>query len=280
MNTIAKISYSDAIQYFRKNKDYQQLITDSYLDENTEAAAKRFSESAEFAEVLKILPPVAPRIVLDIGAGNGIASYAFAKSGAKEVIALEPDEGNVTGSDVIRKLTVGLSVRVVQAYAESSDLPDSSADIVYGRQVLHHIKDIKKAFEEISRMLKPGGKFIFAREPVVDDEEGRKSFLESHPMHMLVQNENAYTQEEYIAPAINAGLKVEKVFQHWDTVINGYPSVRSELELVNYPGKLLALKFGFAGQIMGGIPLLRHLVKKRLSRKVPGRLITFFGIKS
>ena len=40
-------------------------------------------------------------------------------------------------------------------------LPDGSVDIVISRSVVEHLKDPASAYAEVSRILKPGGKFIF-----------------------------------------------------------------------------------------------------------------------
>ncbi|MBO0841427.1 MAG: class I SAM-dependent methyltransferase, partial [Sciscionella sp.] len=42
---------------------------------------------------------------------------------------------------------------------------DASFDLVVGHAVLDHIPDLDQAFAEIMRVLKPGGRFVFAGEP-------------------------------------------------------------------------------------------------------------------
>lgn len=280
MFSVDKMSYGEAIKHLRNDKNSRQIIIDSYLDENVLEAAKRFAASVEFSETLKIIGPLKELVVLDLGAGNGIASYAFALNGAKEVIAFEPDDCPVTGVAVINDLVKGMSVKTVKGYAEAIPLADDSVDIVYGRQVLHHLPDLNKSFSEIARILKRGGHFIFVREPVVDSAAELKTFLEKHIMHNLACNESAYSQDAYIAPAVKAGLRVDSIIQHWDTVINAYPSVTSNKELEKYPAYLLKKKLGFFGVILSFVPFVLYCVKKRIKRKVPGRLIAFYGTKN
>ena len=42
---------------------------------------------------------------------------------------------------------------------------DATFDLVVGHAVLHHIPDVELALREVLRVLKPGGRFVFAGEP-------------------------------------------------------------------------------------------------------------------
>ena len=60
---------------------------------------------------------------------------------------------------------LGLDVDGRVADAERIPYEDNSFDLVVGHAVLHHIPDLDAAFKEILRVLKPGGRFVFAGEP-------------------------------------------------------------------------------------------------------------------
>ncbi|HEV2782108.1 MAG TPA: methyltransferase domain-containing protein [Actinophytocola sp.] len=60
---------------------------------------------------------------------------------------------------------LGLDVDGRVADAERIPYDDDTFDLVVGHAVLHHIPDLPAAFREILRVLKPGGRFVFAGEP-------------------------------------------------------------------------------------------------------------------
>jgi ubiquinone/menaquinone biosynthesis C-methylase UbiE len=60
---------------------------------------------------------------------------------------------------------LGLDVTGRVADAERIPYEDNTFDLVVGHAVLHHIPDLPAAFGEVLRVLKPGGRFVFAGEP-------------------------------------------------------------------------------------------------------------------
>ena len=60
---------------------------------------------------------------------------------------------------------LGLDVDGRVADAERIPYDDDTFDLVVGHAVLHHIPDVPAALREVLRVLKPGGRFVFAGEP-------------------------------------------------------------------------------------------------------------------
>lgn len=274
------LSLDETIRLLRANPPYPGFVEDAYFDQDVSLAAERFSSSHEFAEVLHLLcGQVTGSRVLDLGAGTGIASYAFVRHGAARVFSLEPDPSEIVGWGAIDRLRPGLSIEIVPAYGEDIPLDSGSIDILYARQVLHHTRDLPRVLQECARVLRPGGLFLACREHVIDDEQQLAAFLRAHPVHQRAGGENAYRLDQYLSAISGAGLQVKQVLEPWDTVINAFPAVRSQAELHQYPHTLLRRKFGFAGAIAGHVPGIVALVWKRIKRPLPGRMYTFYATK-
>lgn len=280
VNEAGKMTTAEAVRVLRSNPQHAALIRDSYLDEDTREAAERFRLSREFSEVLKLLGErLRGAVVLDLGAGTGIASYALARSGARVVYALEPESGEI-GRDAIMRLKAALPIEVLDASGEQIPLPDSSVDIVYARQVLHHAGDLRVVLLECARILKSGGQLLVCREHVADDEEQLEKFLAAHPIHRLAGGEHAYPLDAYVRAIAAAGLMLKKIYDPWDTLINAFPTVSTNAELDSFPDTLLRARFGRAGAWLRFVPGVRPLVWRRIRRgRFPGRLYSFLAVK-
>jgi SAM-dependent methyltransferase len=275
------MTLDEAIHHVRSNAEYSELVRDSYLGEDLQEAATRFSASAEFAEVLRLLGRDPSNCaVLDVGAGNGIASWAFASRGFRQVYALEPSCSSEVGQGAIARLCAGLRVRTFTAWAENIPLADESVDMVYARQVLHHTADLQAAVRECARVLKNGGVLLATREHVCDDQRQLEEFLKSHPMHQLAGGENAFSLEEYLSAIRGANLAIQRVLGPWDSVINAFPAVRTTDELSRYHRIALERKFGFAGTVLSFVPPVKELAWTRIRRPKPGRPYSFCAVKA
>jgi ubiquinone/menaquinone biosynthesis C-methylase UbiE len=280
MATESKCTAAQAVAVLRSKVGNESLISDSYLDADVLAAAERFVNSAEFAETLELLGPLRDKIVLDVGAGRGIASLGFARAGAKIVYALEPDPDDDVGRGAIEKLINGFDIHVIDAFGERIPLESASVDIVYARQLLHHARDVERLIAECSRLLKPGGRFFACREHVADNEDQLSRFLERHPVHQLAGGENAYPISRYISALTSGGLEIQSVLGPWDSIVNAFPSVRSVRELDQLGNALLRKRFGAASSLISRLPGVHALVWKRIrAYKEPGRLYSFLAIK-
>lgn len=90
-------------------------------------------------------------IVLDIGAGAGIVAEMNFKGIADRVCGLDPD-CRVLENPYLDEANIG--------FGECIPYPDSTFDIVFADNVLEHLSDPTSVFNEINRVLKPGGVFL------------------------------------------------------------------------------------------------------------------------
>jgi SAM-dependent methyltransferase len=102
---------------------------------------------------------------LEIGAGTGYFSLNLLQAGiVGEATCTDISPGMVAtlGRNAER---LGLAVRAARADAESLPFGDASFDLVLGHAVLHHLPNLRRAFAEFHRVLRPGGRIVFAGEP-------------------------------------------------------------------------------------------------------------------
>jgi ubiquinone/menaquinone biosynthesis C-methylase UbiE len=105
------------------------------------------------------------RTALELGCGTGFFLLNLAQAGVLtqgQVTDLSPRMVEVA---VRNAESLGLDVEGRVADAESIPYDDDSFDLVVGHAVLHHIPDVDLAMREVLRVLKPGGRFVFAGEP-------------------------------------------------------------------------------------------------------------------
>jgi ubiquinone/menaquinone biosynthesis C-methylase UbiE len=102
---------------------------------------------------------------LEIGAGTGYFSLNLLQAGVvREATCTDISPGMVSAlAENAERL--GLNVKAARADAESLPFPDESFDLVLGHAVLHHLPDLRRAFSEFHRVLRPGGRIAFAGEP-------------------------------------------------------------------------------------------------------------------
>jgi len=102
---------------------------------------------------------------LEIGAGTGYFSLNLLQAGiVREATCTDISPGMVaTLAENANRL--GLDVRAARADAESLPFGGHSFDLVLGHAVLHHLPDLARAFAELHRVLRRGGRIAFAGEP-------------------------------------------------------------------------------------------------------------------
>ncbi|MBG0799950.1 class I SAM-dependent methyltransferase [Methylocystis sp. H4A] len=274
MGETRQMTWEDAVRSLIDDPAQKDLVDACYYDPPLSAAAARYAASPEWTEVRRLCGP-ARGIAVDIGAGNGIVSYALARDGWT-VVAVEPDPSALVGAGAIRRLAgeTGLSIDVRAGAGESLPLGDDEVAVIVARQVLHHARDLAGFAREIARVLAPGGVLVTLRDHVVDGQEQLQEFFATHPLHRVYGGENAFSRAEYRTALTSAGLTIEREFRSFDSVVNYAPYTRESLraEISRRLGPLS----GVAGAALSVPPIFDAALRVlSIVDHRPGRLISF-----
>lgn len=102
---------------------------------------------------------------LELGCGSGFFLLNLLQAGvARRGSVTDLSPGMVTVA-TRNGHSLGLDIDGRVADAEGIPYDDDTFDLVVGHAVLHHIPDVEQSLREVVRVLKPGGRFVFAGEP-------------------------------------------------------------------------------------------------------------------
>lgn len=148
--------------------------------------------------------------VLEIGCGRGVGTeIIFERFGAGEVHAFDLDPDMI---DQAQRRLSGYSsgrLRLFIGDVAAINASDASYDAVFDFGIVHHVPDWQQAVKEISRVLRPGGRFFF--EEVTKQALDRwfyRTFLD-HP------TKNRFTAKEFVAELECQGIAVGSNQVEW-----------------------------------------------------------------
>ncbi|MDF3819622.1 metalloregulator ArsR/SmtB family transcription factor [Leptospira sp. 96542] len=169
-NEITKLllSYKEDLPYRERDQKMVNQILEN-REKNSKTFFDRVAENWESLQegtlnpklyrswILNALPSNSNQI-LDLGCGPG-ALIPFLLNKSKQVVGLDSSSNMINQAN--QMYGKNPTVRLVKAQLESIPLESESCDAVVASMVIHHISHPPTVFEEMYRVLKPGGVVCF-----------------------------------------------------------------------------------------------------------------------
>ena len=158
------LAISDDVKH--ANARYHDLAATTY-DAKWGIAYDALAERQTVGKLRRALGGAEPRFerALEVGAGTGYFTLNLLRAGViQDAVASDISPG-MLGALASSAAELGVGVETVCAQASDLPFPDGSFDLVFGHAVLHHLPDLGAAFDELARVLRPGGSLAFCGEP-------------------------------------------------------------------------------------------------------------------
>ena len=149
---------------------------------------------------------------LDIGCGGGMnvkRMLAFCPQGS--IAGIDISDESVKKSRQVNRENIGKRCDIRKGSADSIPYEDEKFDVVTAFETIYFWPDIRKSFQEILRVLKPGGTFLVVCEMSSPDCIWSK----------MVEDINIYTPEQLKNFFVEAGfqsIEIERTRKVWTCV--------------------------------------------------------------
>jgi len=208
-------------------------------------------------QLAKCLGDIGPQHkVLDIGSGYGGAARYLADTFGCEVTALNLSEKeNERNRELNKERGLSDKITVVDGSFEAIPADDESFDIIWSQDAILHSGHREKVLQEVARVLKPGGRFVFT-DPMQSDDCPNgvlQSILDR--IHLSTLGSPKFYRDNLSA----LGMTEVSFEEHTQQLINHYSSVlqetknrQHELENAVTPEYIERMKNGLVHWIEGG----------------------------
>jgi malonyl-CoA O-methyltransferase len=173
------------------------------------AAAFLHAQARE--ELLRRLEPVklTPKTVLDLGGGPGVAARLLADHYRKASVTLV-DRSPTMLEQAARRRGWWRRFECLEADATALPLADASVDLVYANFLLPYLAEPADLFDEVRRVLKPRGYFVFSTLGAGTLEALKEVFAAvDHRPHVIEFQDfhdvgDALSRSGFVAPVLDA----------------------------------------------------------------------------
>ena len=189
----------------RVNEIFHDIEAESYTAEHPEIfelEKKRWQALAE-----KYFKSDSPLTILDIGSGTGFVPLQISPHLKEEDTVICSDISTM----MLKRCKSNLSGKFKNSFSylkvsdERFELEPASVDIITLNSVLHHLPDTDSTFNELNRILAPGGLLIIAHEP-------HKDFFNHKFLWFNYKLWRLLTNPRFLLEAIMKRLGLKKLF--------------------------------------------------------------------
>ena len=142
--------------------------------------------------------------ILDIGCGGGVNIEKFLKLTENNVDGLDYSEVSVAES--LKRNKSSGRCEVILADVSNMPIGDEEYDLVSAFETIYFWPDIGETFKEVSRIIKPEGKFMIAQGTDGNHPDDEKWLS-------TVEGMKVYTASEFEKYLLNAGFRSVKSFK-------------------------------------------------------------------
>ena len=204
--------------------------------------------------------------ILDLGTGSGYLAFAIAGMYPEcRIMGLDIVTGTLENNSIQAKKHNTSNIAFTSYDGVIFPFEDNTFDIIVTRYALHHFSEITKSFEEISRVLQPGGQ-LFISDPTPNDEDEER-FVDTYMKMKDDGHIKYYTKEEFDVLASKVGLETGSCF---DSRIR-FPRKYIEEHLCVIQGFPEQILQSYDIQIVGGEVYISENVLNVSYRKNPNR---------
>jgi len=160
-------------------------------------------------EIRQKIVPLSKGTVLEVGVGPGMNFPYYDPQKVDKVYALEPNPGMVAKAENQRRQTE-LQVEFLDLPGERIPLPDDSVDTVVSTFTLCTIPGVAEAIRGISRVLRPGGQFLFFEHGLSPDASVRRWQERTEPLFKWAF-EGCHVTRDIAALIKQGGFQIERM---------------------------------------------------------------------
>lgn len=182
-----------------------------------------FRRFEECSTLIRWLDPKPGERILDIGCGDGYYDNIIAKSGAK-VVGIDIHEPRLS---VAQRLYLSECTDFFYMDAASMSFTEASFDKVVSFCVFEHLHNDERVIQNISRVLKPGGRFVFSVDSLSNPEITKEERSRHSQRYEVKTFYDVHNLREKIS---RAGFDIEE----WQYIL----TTRYELALTRLSWKL------------------------------------------